>query len=186
MFMRPLLLLTLTGLLSCDQGEPPQAAAPIAAAPSDVFTNTRPANAADLAEVKAAARTGDTVTFLARVGGKRAAFVEGSAIFLAADPKLISCELMSEEDHCEKPWDYCCEDADAITAGLATVQLVDAAGNVLKTSAKGQGGLEALKFVVVEGVVRDRNDEGLFIVDASRIWVGGKPDRSDPRKGSGG
>ena len=55
MFMRPLLLLTLTGLLSCDQGEPPQAAAPIAAPQSDVFTNTRPANAADLAEVKAAA-----------------------------------------------------------------------------------------------------------------------------------
>jgi len=186
MFMKPLLLLTISGLAACDPSEPQQAVEPVAATQDNVFTSTRPAHAADLAEVKAAAKAGDTVTFLARVGGKRKTFIDGAAVFVTADPKLISCELMGDEDHCAVPWDYCCESGDAMTAGLATVQLVDSAGVVLKHSAKGQGGLEELKFVVVEGVVRDRNEDGLFVVDASRIWVGQNPDRSNPRKGSGG
>ena len=48
----------------------------------------------------------------------------------------------------------------------------------------GAGGLEPLKYVVIDGTVRDMNDDGLFIVDAKSIWVGGKPNRSDNRAGS--
>ncbi|MBT4767179.1 MAG: hypothetical protein HOO04_02335 [Phycisphaerae bacterium] len=193
MFLRFALALTLTGLVACEEKTPPGAtpATPVSAeaAPStapQLFTTTRPANAANLASIKTTAQTGDTVTFLARVGGKRKTFIDGVAVFVVADPDLTSCELMGEEDHCRIPWDYCCEDNDALTAGLATIRLVDKDGAVLKTSAEGQGGLEPLKFIVVEGIVSDRNDDGLFVVDAGSIWVGGKPSRADRMGGSGG
>ncbi len=212
MFMRFLVVLTLYGLVACDPGKAPQddakatpttsesqgdaKATPTTSKPqggnkamptaADVFTNTRPAEAPNLAGIKAKAVTGDTVTFLARVGGKRKAFIDGLSIFNVADPKLTSCELMGDEDHCAKPWDYCCEDKDVLTAGLATVRLTDGEGKVLKKSAEGQGELEALKFVVITGIVREKNDEGLFVVDASKIWVGGKPNRGNPLEGSGG
>lgn len=184
MFMRVLSVLAMIGLWACDSDVAPQATSPVETPQSEVFTTTRPTAANDLAEVKAAAKVGETVTFLARVGGKRTVFVDGSAIFLAADPNLTSCELMGDEDHCVRPWDYCCEDADAMTAGLATIRLVDDAGNVRKESAEGIGGLEPLKFVVVTGIVQDRNDAGLFVIDASKIWVGGKPSRKDRMAGS--
>ncbi|MDP6986639.1 MAG: hypothetical protein QGG74_01220 [Phycisphaerales bacterium] len=184
MFVRVLGVLVMCGVVACDANETPKAVTPTSLPKADVFTTTRPDDAVGLAKVKMAAKAGDTVTFLARVGGKRTVFVDGSAIFLAADPELTSCELMGDEDHCTMPWDYCCEDADAMTAGLATVRLVDDAGKVLKESADGKGGLEALKFVVVTGVVRERNDEGVFVVDASEIWVGGKPSRGDELGGA--
>lgn len=186
MIVRLALTLALTGLVACEAQPPPEQAspAPSVSASSDVFTSTRPATAANLTTVKNTAKTGDAVTFLARVGGKRQSFIDGVAVFVVADPSLTSCELMGDEDHCRVPWDYCCEDHDLLTAGLATVRLVDHSGAVLKTSAEGQGGLETLKFVVVEGVVHDRNDDGLFVVDATSIWVGGKPSRENPTGGS--
>ena len=41
------------------------------------------------------------------------------------------------------------------------------------------------KYVVVEGKVNDTNEDGNFVVDASQIWVGGKPHFGDLRAGSG-
>tara|TARA_Y100000589_G_scaffold312203_3_gene332338 strand:+ start:522 stop:1115 length:594 start_codon:yes stop_codon:yes gene_type:complete len=152
--------------------------------PASSFTTKRPENVKDLIEVKKNAKTGDDVVFLARVGGKIKTFTDSHAIFVAADPSLISCELMGEEDHCTIPEDYCCEDPQKMKAGLATIQFVDDQGRPLKTTAMGAGGLEPLKYVVIDGTIRDMNDEGLFIVDAKSIWVGGKPNRSDNRAGS--
>ena len=60
---------------------------------------------------------------------------------------------------------------------------MDPEGRPIKTTAKGAGGLESLKVIVVDGKVRDRNDEGLFIVDAETIWVGGKPSMEEPLAG---
>lgn len=152
--------------------------------PSSSFTTSRPGEARDLIEIKKTAMTGDDVVFLARVGGKSKTFMDSRAIFVAADPSLISCELMGEEDHCPIPEDYCCEDPQMMKAGLATIQFVDADGKPIGTSAMGVGGLEPLKYVVINGTVRDRNDDGLFIVDANSVWVGGKPTRADHRLGS--
>ncbi|MBG79993.1 MAG: hypothetical protein CMJ39_04685 [Phycisphaerae bacterium] len=148
------------------------------------FTDERPAEVKNLLEVKKTAQKGDQVVFLARIGGKAGPFLEKKAIFLAADPSLVSCELMGKEDHCQYPEDYCCEDPDKLREGLATIQFVDGRGKPINTSAKGAGGLESLKFIVVSGKVRDRNDDGLFIVDAQEIWVGGKPNRQDHMAGS--
>jgi hypothetical protein len=154
--------------------------------PTSFFTTTRATDVPNLIDAKKVAKVGETTTFLARVGGRVPSFIDGYAIMVVADPGLVSCELMGEKDHCPTPEDYCCEDPSAIRTGLATIMFNDATGTPLPISASGQGGLELLKYVVVEGTVTDMNDEGVFIVDATSVWVGGKPDRSDLHKGSGG
>ncbi len=153
--------------------------------PASFFKEIRPANAPNLLEVKQAAKAGEEVVFLARVGGRAKPFAEGFAMFVVADPSLVSCELMGDEDHCPIPYDYCCEAPEKLKAGLATIQFSDADGMPYPATAQGAGGLEGSKFVVVEGTVLDKNDDGLFTIQASKVWVGGKPDRKNPMKGSG-
>ena len=152
--------------------------------PAETYLTERPADVLDLVEIKKSAKAGDTVVFLARVGGRVKPFAEKQAIFVAADPSLKSCELMSTEDYCTMPWDYCCTSREDLKRGTATIRILGDDGRPVATSAQGAGGLEPLKFIVVAGTVSDRNDEGLFVVDADRIWVGGKPTYEEPRKGS--
>lgn len=192
--MRPLLMTTIlasTLLLGCGDKTPEKTpdkttekTTDATSVPTGLFMQERPAEVNDLAKVKENAKVGDTVVFLARVGGRVKPFVDKQAVFVVSDPSLLSCELMGEDDHCSMPWDYCCEDGDNLRSGLATVRITGDDGRPIRTDAKGAGGLEESKFVVIEGVVNDRNDEGLFIVDASSIWVGGKPTYKEPRKGS--
>jgi hypothetical protein len=154
--------------------------------PNTFFITDRPTDVQDLAEVKKNAKKGDGVTFLARIGGrKNASFVPTLAMMIVADPKLISCELMGEEEHCATPEDYCCEDPELYSQGLGTVRFMDTNGDVFPYSVEGDHGMEVLKFVVVEGTVIDINDNGLFIVDATKVWVGGKPSYGNERGGSG-
>ncbi|MBQ72965.1 MAG: hypothetical protein CMJ67_08695 [Planctomycetaceae bacterium] len=173
-------------MVGCDDSKPAKNSNTVssAAIPTAYFTRNRPENVKNLIDVKPTAAVGENIVFLARVGGRVNPFVDGIAIFQVADPGLDSCELMGEEDHCPVPWDYCCEDMAAITAGSATIRIVDESGVALPHSAQGAGGLAPARFLVVDGKVTDKNDEGLFVVDASRIWVGGRPDREDSMKGS--
>ena len=93
----------------------------------------------------------------------------GSAVFVVADPILEDC--IQKGDGCPKPWDYCCEPKERLRANTATVRLVDADGNPLAGSAEGLGGLEPLRTIEVVGVVRETGPEGLFVVDAERLFV---------------
>ena len=174
------------GLASCGDsvGDGNARVARAAAIPTAYFTRNRPETARNLIEIKPTAAVGDDIVFLARVGGRVDPFVDGVAIFQVTDPSLQSCELMGKEDHCPVPWDYCCEEIAAVTAGSATIRIVDETGEPLPARAQGAGGLAPARFLVVDGTVRDKNDQGLFVVDARRIWVGGRPDREDPMKGS--
>jgi len=179
------MLLTFLALLGCE-GEGNDTANTNAApgVPAINFMANRPADVKDLAEVKKTAKVGDQVTFLARIGGRSKPFVEKKAIFVAADPSLKSCELLSEDDHCPIPWDYCCENQALLRNGMATIRILGEDGRPLGVNAKGAGGLQAAKFIIVQSTVSDRNDDGLFVVDASKIWVGDKPTYEEPRKGS--
>jgi hypothetical protein len=172
-------------LVGCSDPAPvPEVVEQSAVVPASFFTQDRPVDVADLKAVRDVAAKGDSVTFLARVGGRVRPFIKTQAIFVVTDPKLESCELMTMTNPCKVPWDYCCEDPDALKINVATVRLLDD-GKPIRVSAKGAGGLEEARFVVVSGVVNDINDEGLFIVDATQVWVGGKPVFGKPRLGSG-
>jgi hypothetical protein len=153
--------------------------------PSSFFTETRPNDVKDLVEVKKTAKKGDDVTFLARIGGRgNASFVKTLSMMIVADPTLVSCELMGEEEHCVTPEDYCCEDRDLLSLGLGTIRFMDDKGDSYPFSIEGSHGLETLKYVVVKGNVVDINENGVFVVDASKVWVGGKPSYGNNRKGS--
>ena len=186
-----LLLITLTvlTLVGCSAEETKHEATDSTAAtslPNSFFTTDRPANVKDLVEVKKTAKKGDNVTFLARVGGrKNASFVSSLSMMIVADPSLKSCELMGEEEHCATPEDYCCEIRDKLNQGLATVRFLNNSGDPYPLSVDGEHGLKILKYVVVEGTLFDKNEEGLFIVDANQVWVGGKPSYGHDRDGSG-
>lgn len=180
------LLIALIATSACNDS-PPTKTSPRqskATIPAEVFTTERPADAEDLLKVKNAATSGDSVVFLARVGGQVKTFLDGQAVFVVADPGLVSCELMGAEDHCDVPWDYCCEDFEDRRAGMATVRILGPDGRPVKATAMGAGKLDHSKFVVIDGVVSDMNDGGMFVVDARQIWVGGKPNRADHTAGS--
>jgi hypothetical protein len=186
-----LLLITITAfaIIGCGGDEKSTATSTKTAAssiPNTFFTTDRPAKVQDLVEVKKSAKKGDEVTFLARIGGrKNASFVPTLAMMIVADPKLLSCELMGETEHCATPEDYCCEDPELYAQGLGTIRFMDSNGDVYPYSVEGDHGMEVLKYVVVDGTVVDINDNGLFIVDANKVWVGGKPSYGNERAGSG-
>ena len=154
--------------------------------PSHFFTTERPANVNDLVAVKKDAKAGDQVTFLARIGGrKQGTFVSTLSMMIVADPNLLSCELMADDDHCDTPEDYCCEDPMALTQGLGTIRFMKNETETFPFSVESEGGMEILKYVVVKGKVHDINENGLFIVDAEKVWVGGAPSYGNNRTGSG-
>jgi len=176
MYARTILILglalgTLTG---CGDGgetaEAPPAHSGADTIPATVFVSEAPAGARNVSEVKADAKEGDTIVVRGRVGGP-APFVPGRAVMTLADTeKLTAC---SDRDHdpCPKPWDYCCESRDDITANSLTVQVVGPDGRPLKAGLEGAGGIEPLDFVVVTGTVGPRPDANVLVVAASAIYV---------------
>ena len=153
--------------------------------PSSFFTATPSSDVKDLVEVKKTAKKGDAVTFLARIGGRgNASFVKTLSMMIVADPTLLSCELVSDESRCSTPEDYCCEDQESLALGLGTIRFMDEKGELYPFSIEDSHGLEALKYVIITGNVVDINDNGVFVVDASNVWVGGKPSYGNNRQGS--
>lgn len=164
--------------MSACSGENSTTSAPPADAAIDgtmdgaVFASAPLAEDGDLpgiGEVKRSAAAGDTVRFVARVGGRATCFVPSAAVMIVADPILEDC--IQKGDGCPKPWDYCCEPRERIKANTATVRLVDASGLPLPETMEGAGGLEPLRTIEVLGTVAETGPEGLFVVDAERIYV---------------
>jgi hypothetical protein len=68
------------------------------------------------------------------------------------------------------PWDYCCETKEDITANSATIQIVDAKGQVLRTDLKGRRGIKELSELVVTGKVAVAEAKAL-VINVSSIVV---------------
>ena len=147
--------------------EPAQTAISV---PATLFATTAPGDARPLFEAKSAAKQGDRVVFEARVGGRKAPFVENRAVFFVTDPSILSCDQL-HGDTCATPWDYCCEAQDNLLANMATVQVVDDSGQPLKASLEEEHGLEPLKTVIIVGTVNQMDDAGTFVVNAESIHV---------------
>ncbi len=138
--------------------------------PAAAFSATPIAHAVGIADAKAHAVVGQTVTVIGKIGGSRKPFAKGRPIFTVVDLKLDSCDE-DPDDACELPWDYCCEEKTTLTANTATLEFVDGAGKLLGVSAEGSHGLVPLAIVTATGVVREKTPTGAFTIDVQQIHV---------------
>jgi hypothetical protein len=137
---------------ACSPSEAPSNAAPESSFANERFLNERPTDAIRVSEARAKAEPGDEVAISGLIGGTLKPFVDGYAAFVLADPSILFCNEMPDE-HCETPWDACCEDPDKLNANRISVQFVDANKQVLSENLKGKGGLRELSQVVVTGTI---------------------------------
>jgi len=179
---RTALLMTSLVLLAaaCDRSTPAPAApiqptpateptrATVVALPTGLVVRAELPQASGLGEVMREAKVGDRVVFAARIAGRADPFVNGRAMMVVSDPKLLPCNER-EDDQCATPADLCCETRETLRTNTATVQVVDAQGRAIPLGLAGVEGLAALDHVVIEGVLTERGDEGGFVVNATRV-----------------
>jgi hypothetical protein len=116
-----------------------------------------------IVDARATAAHGDRVVLRGMVGGRLDPFVAQRAVMILVDEGLPHCSGKT-------PWDMCGVHPQTIAAHSVTVEVNDAAGQPLRTSLRGQGGLEPMARVVVSGTVR-RESDVTFVVTADRIHV---------------
>jgi hypothetical protein len=140
--------------------------------PGTLFSPDAPEKVSSLSEAKTTSAVGDEVTFEARIGGRVEPFLAERAVFFVADSSLKTCSEL-HGDGCKTPWDYCCEPKDNLLRHMATVQVVDAAGQPLKMSLLDKHGLTPEARVMITGTVAEVDEAGTFVINASSIHVQG-------------
>lgn len=169
-----LLLVSSLAATACSDAQPTVEVTPTpgAALPDGFVLSASPGEATGVAGTKSAAKEGDTVTVRGRIGGNAKPLVAGRASFLLADTEtIVACDKMPGDDHCEVPWDYCCEDKAKIKDGTITVQVVGADGRPLATDLTSVPGVEAGAYVVVTGRVGPRPNQDVLVLDATGLFV---------------
>lgn len=146
------------------------AAAPPAALPTTLFSGSEPTDIKDVAAAKRAAVKGEPITVRGRVGGSASPIVNGIAAFTLVDMALPPCNL-NPDDHCTRPWDYCCEPKSRIAEHAATVQVVGADGRPLRVGLEGHGGVVPLSELVISGTVAATDQSRVLIINAERVHV---------------
>lgn len=140
--------------------------------PSGFFLASAPADAKTVEEVRTGAKAGETVAIKGRVGGSESPFVAGRAVFTLVGPGIPAC-ADAGDDHCQTPWDYCCETPEDIAAHSATIQVVNDTGALLRANLKGDHGLKELDELIVVGKIAQA-DEKALIVHATGIYIASK------------
>lgn len=129
---------------------------------------SEPAGAKNVIEVKKAAKDGDEVVVVGRIGGSEKPFT-GRAAFTIVDVKFKPCNEI-EGDNCPTPWDYCCDPPNELAKGTVLIKLVDTAGKTLADDAKQLLDVKELQTVVVKGQTRRDEGNGISVV-ASGIFI---------------
>ena len=146
--------------------------APVAFGPSAEGAQYRLAAEPDAAQgvkaARAAAKDGEEVTLVGRIGGDENPWVEGQAAFMLVDSSLKACNE-KDDDACPTPWDYCC-DTDVLPQSKAMIKVVGADGRPVATDARKLLGLKELQTVVVHGQAK-RDEAGNLTVLADGIYV---------------
>jgi len=126
-----------------------------------------PADAVSVKQAKASSEAGDTITMRGRIGGRMEPIAGDSPVFTVMDLSVPSCADIGE-DHCPKPWDYCCEAPESVRENAATVQIIGADGTPVSTSLT-DAGLAPLDEVIVMGRVGARPSPDTLTIQASQV-----------------
>lgn len=142
-----------------------------ASLPATLFVSTPPAGARDVSEARKGAdfKVGDRVVLRGRIGGSAEPFVAGRAVFTVVGRGLKACNEIPG-DTCSRPWDYCCDTTEEITANSATIQVVDEKGALVRADMKGVHGLKELSEIIIAGTVAVADGNAL-VVNANSLTV---------------
>ena len=160
--------------VACDKPAPTaanpvtQSAGPTAL-PANLLVTEQPAGAIGVIEARTAAKAGDRVAVIGRIGGSRAPFVSSRAIFTIVDQSMKSCLETDEEEHCPRPWDYCCEDKKELAKSIASIEISDANGKPLALALESEGTFKPLMLIAVEGTLQS-TEGGSFVVRAEHVY----------------
>lgn len=119
-----------------------------------------------VAQAKEQSADGEEVVLTGRLKD----FVGGKSAFTVVDGSVRSCLEMGDEDHCDTPWDYCCEPRENLTKNSLLVKVVNADGKMFNSEVKGVSSLDHLSTVVVTGKM-NRDEAGEVTLDASKIYI---------------
>ncbi len=160
-------------IAACDKPAPPASnstaqSAGATALPANLLVNDQPAGAVGVIEARTAAKTGDRVAVIGRIGGMRSPFVSNRASFTIVDQSMKSC-IETDDDQCPRPWDYCCEDKKQLAKSMASIEISDANGKPLELTLETEGTFKPLMLIAVEGTL-ESTEGGSFVVRAEHIY----------------
>jgi len=137
--------------------------------PKSLWATAKIEGAKEILAVKADAKEGDLVTLRGVIGGAEKPFVDGRAVAMLVDMSVPTCADNGES--CPTPWDYCCVPKDEKAKAMATIQVVDDAGNPLKVSLASGNQLKPHAVVTVQGKVGPRPDANVLVINVTSIHV---------------
>ena len=139
--------------------------------PASLISETPIDDAKSVVAARADGKAGEAIVLRGKIGGKEKPISEKAAVFILADEKAItSCDDIPG-DECPKPWDYCCEDPDKIKASIATIQVVNADGEVIRKGVRGLAGIKELSHLIISGTIDKASTPENMIVNATSIHV---------------
>ncbi len=165
-----LLLAGLMLLGGCGQSPPEQTESTSNQLLANYLLSSEPVDAMPVATARSEVEPGQDIILRGQVGGTLKPFNSEFAVMVIADQAVMFCDEM-DDDHCETPWDACCEDADKLKMSRATVQMVDESGTPLAATLRGLGGLQELDHVSVTGTVDESSTDENLLVNASGIYI---------------
>ncbi len=167
--------------IGCGNPAPQQSTGPVVPEPTPVeFPETLMASIAltdpvGVVDARKNVEPGAEITVTGFIGGREEPFVDGRAIFTLADSKALTRCDSKPGDSCPTPWDACCDEPEKIKASVATVQVVDGKGMVLKRKLNGVGGIAPGSTVSVKGRIAPGSTSAALIINAEQIHVAPKP-----------
>ena len=144
-----------------------QTAASVAPIGKAYLLTSEPAGGKAVVAAREAAKDGEEVTVVGRIGGDTTPWVKGMAAFKIVDPAARACSDIPG-DGCPTPWDYCCE--SDLGQKTALVKVVGEDGKPIGTDARALLGVKELQTVVVTGKAK-RDDAGNLTILAEKVYV---------------
>ncbi len=167
--------------IGCGDPAPQQSSTPVAQEPIPVeLPATLLASAAlpdplGVVDARKKVEPGAEIAVTGFIGGREEPFVDDRAIFTLADAKALTRCDSKPGDPCPTPWDACCDEPEKIKASVATVQVVDGDGLVLRRKLMGVGGIAPGSTVSVKGKIAPGSTSDALIINAIQIHVTPKP-----------
>lgn len=138
---------------------------------TSLMLTTAPENPQTIAQVRQSVELGKSITLSGKVMGHKSPFIDGMAMMLIGDPdKLTSCDI-KHGDRCTTPWDVCCDEPEDIKNFIATIQVLDANGELIKQGLKGTQGLKELSHVIITGEIAEGSNAENLLVNATGIYL---------------